>query len=660
MQYPNLFSTFRIGRLTLRNRIAYAPISFTRQAPGGGFSDECIALAEAISRGGAGLITVGETIVGNSTGRTHDDIVCICDPKVKRRLYLMAEAIHRHGAAASIEISHGGAMCAPFMNNGAIPLVACDLGKFMDPKTVPMGPGFPEVCKEIDEDDMRRIAEDYADSAEILKDAGYDMVMVHMGHGWLLHQFLSPYFNRRTDSYGGSTENRLRFPLMILDAIRERIGREFPLEVRISGMEPLEGGLTVEEQAIICSVLQEKVDLISVSCGGPMGLYAGERMGPTVFMEHGINVYLAEYIRNQPEIHIPVSAVGAISTPELAEEILRDGKADLIYMGRTLIADHEFPLKAATGREDEIRHCVRCLHCQDILFNKPPRVVRCTVNPTTGYEAERIQPISSDKKVLIAGGGPAGMEAARTAAEAGCSVILCEKSDRLGGALQHADTVSFKEDIHILRERMTAVLEKYENVEIRLNTEVTPELVTAEQPDVFLAAIGAVEKTPDIPGIQNCTTMHAADIYGAEEKLPHSILIIGGGLIGSETALHLHSLGHKVTLLARHSIAADASMTQRNAIISRLGAIAGTYTNTEIIACEKNCIRFKDGSGEHTVQAELVLLATGFGAQLDEAYRLKGDCSAFAAIGDCRSVGNIMNATATAYNTVRDLLTFIS
>lgn len=169
MQYPNLFSTFRIGRLTLRNRIAYAPISFTRQAPGGGFSDECIALAEAISRGGAGLITVGETIVGNSTGRTHDDIVCICDPKVKRRLYLMAEAIHRHGAAASIEISHGGAMCAPFMNNGAIPLVACDLGKFMDPKTVPMGPGFPEVCKEIDEDDMRRIAEDYADSAEILK-----------------------------------------------------------------------------------------------------------------------------------------------------------------------------------------------------------------------------------------------------------------------------------------------------------------------------------------------------------------------------------------------------------------------------------------------------------------------------------------------------------
>ncbi|MGI9953472.1 FAD-dependent oxidoreductase [Moorellaceae bacterium AZ2] len=651
-KFPHLFSPLRVGTLMLRNRIGLAPMSFTKQAPGGGFPEEQIAFIEAIAKGGVGLITIGETIVGNDAGRTHEDIVMLGNPAVRRSLFRLAEAAHRHGAAISIEISHGGAMASPAFNGGRPPMGP---SKFRGDLGFEQANG--ELVVEMDEATMNKVADDFAEAVQTVRECGFDMAQIHMAHGWLLHQFLSPLFNHRNDKYGGSLENRVRFPLMVLDRIRQKVGRGFPLDVRISGTDVLEGGLDVHEVARICKMIQDRVDLISVSCGGIYHKRATARMSPHVFLERGCNVYLAEEVRRH--VSVPVSAVGALADPHQLEEIIATGRADLVYMGRALIADHELPNKALHGREDEILHCIRCYSCQHGLFNEPQKLMRCAINPTVGFEGrgfDIIVPAPARKRLLVAGGGPAGMVAALTAARRGHEVILCEQADRLGGTLNFSDHVDFKSDVKIYKDRLVKWVMGHPGIEVRLNTRVTSELVREIAPDALFAAIGAAPILPPVPGVDGSNVVTGREVYGREDEVGSRVVVIGGGLVGCETAIHLARRGRKVTLVElTGALAADAPLSHREAVIEQLEGTATVLLNTYCTDITPRTVRCNSAGSTVELEADTVIIAVGMEALTEEAYALGAEVTEFRTIGDCRRVGKILTAVRDGYFAALDL-----
>lgn len=644
--YHNLLSPIQVGTLTLKNRIALAPMSFTRQAPDGGYSPENIAFVEEVAKGGTGLIVLGESVTGNNTGKTHVDMTMIGDPKMDRSLFLLAEAVHRYGGAISVEVNHGGVFSPPQFNHGQMPM-----GPSKYPNNMGFGRGDGSIVVPMDEKMMNEVADSFAETVAKLKEFQFDMAQIHFGHGWLIHQFLSPLFNRREDEYGGTIENRMRFPLMILKRIRERVGKSFPLDVRISGVEPLPGGLSHEDVLEVCKAIEEYVNMISVSCGGVFHEQAAERMSPSIFLPRGVNVYLAESVRSQ--VKIPIATVGALSEPDDLEQILQKGRADIVYLGRQLIADPLLPKKAMEGRCAEIFHCIRCSACQNSICREPQRLMRCSVNPTAGLSKEKEVwelPTRTHKKILIAGGGPAGMQAALIASKRGHQVILCEKENRLGGMLEFADHISFKQDIRIYRDRQAALVLSNRNIEVRLGTRVTKELIREIHPDVVLVAIGAKAAIPQIPGIKKENVITGVEVAGNEQKIGKKVGIIGGGLVGAESAIHLAYLGHEVTLVEMTSkIAKDCSLAHNRGITFELEKYVTVYTETECIEITDTGIMCKDSKKEFTIEVDTVINATGMCALTKEAYELDGEAPELYLIGDCKKVGKILNATRDGY-----------
>lgn len=649
--YPNLFSPLQIGTVTVKNRIALAPMSYTQRSPDGGFAEENLRYIEEVAKGGTGLITMGESIVGSGEGpcggKTHVDIVMLTAPDNRRSLWRLADIAHRYNAKLSVEVSHGGVFSPVQFNHGMPPMGP---NKYENNQGFNRGDG--SIVHEMDEHDMSIVADNFADTIAVLRESGFDLAQIHMGHGWLLHQFLSPLFNHRTDEYGGSLENRLRFPMMVLDRIRAKVGRDFPLDIRISGFEVLPGGMMPEDVAQIAKALEPKVDMISVSCGGVYHSSTAERMAPSMFMPEGVNVYLAEAVKKSG-MNIPVSTVGALSNPAYMEQIIASGTADLCNIAHGLICDPYLPYKAMHGRDEDILPCLRCNNCQDSLCRQPQKLVRCAINPRAGLEGQPgldpNVPAKESKKVLIAGGGPAGMEAALTASKRGHQVILCEKADRLGGTLNIADTVSFKDRMKLYKDRMARHVLEDKNIEVRLNCEVTPELVEEIQPDAMFAAIGAVPAVPPIPGLDGPNVITGKDVHGREAEVGQNVVIIGGGLVGAETGIHLLELGKSVTIVEMTGdIAKDCAGSHHEACLSRLkdaailtGAVCTRVTESAVYAQ-------KDGQ-ELELAADTVILAAGMKALTKEAYALGRNVIDFAVIGDAVKPGKILEATSTGF-----------
>ena len=652
-KYPNLFSPLQIGSITVKNRIALAPMSYTKRSPDGGFAEENIQYIEEVAKGGAGLITMGESIVGNGEGpcggKTHVDIVMLTAADNRRSLWRLADIAHRYNAKLSVEVSHGGVFSPTQFNHGMAP---------MGPNPYSNDRGFNRgdgtIVHAMNEQDMAVVADNFADTVAVLRESGFDMAQIHMGHGWLLHQFLSPLFNQRTDEYGGSLENRMRFPLMVLQRIREKVGRDFPLDIRISGFEVLPGGMVPEDVAQIAKKLEPLVDMISVSCGGVYHASTAERMAPSMFMPEGVNVYLAEIVKKSGGMNIPVSTVGALSTPAYMEQIIASGTADLCNIAHGLICDPYLPYKALHGQDEDILPCLRCNSCQDSLCRQPQRLVRCAINPRAGLEADpRLDPsvpADESKLLLIAGGGPAGMEAALTAAKRGHRVILCEKEDRLGGTLNIADTVSFKDRMKLYKDRMIQHVLNYPNIQVRLNCEVTQQLVDEIRPDALFAAIGAVHAYPPIPGLEGANVITGKDVHGREDQVGQNVVIIGGGLVGAETGIHLLELGRNVTIVEMTGrVAADCAGSHHEACISRLKD-AKVLMNTKCTRVTENAVIAETEAGETlTLPADTVILAAGMKALTKEAYQLGQNVADFAVIGDAVKPGKIQDATRTGF-----------
>lgn len=643
--YPNLFSPLRIGNITLKNRIEVAPMG-TEPNTSGYLSEQNLAAYERRAKGGAAIVTRGETLVHAHTGSAHGN-KCNLDNEGFMCSHLqLTDRIHQHNALANIEILHSGARAHPQFTNGIVYGPSAQPGVYGVDVT-PM-----------DEDIMNEIADAFAHGAYVAKFGGFDMVMIHGGHGWLLSEFLSPIYNTRTDKYGGSIENRARFPLMVIDRIRKAVGPDFPIEFRMSGDEFLEGGYGLDEAVEFARMLDGKVDLLHVSATSFRDVNSGCRMFPSAFLSHGCNVYLAEAVKKA--VKTPVATVGALADPGYMEDIIASGKADIVVVGRQILAEPDFPNKVKRGRFDEVRPCVRCNHCLSLDFvpyvDMCSGISECTVNPEVGRDLKEgmYEPKPLPKKVLVIGGGPGGMEAALKAEAQGHEVILVEKADRLGGMLHVATRdISFKQDLKRFTEYMIRMVER-KAIHVMLNTEATPEFIKEIGADTVICAVGAEPIIPSIPGIDRAEVLKVTDLQNPDVKFGENIVVIGGGLLGCEEALYLATEGKAVTLIEMaDDVAKDSDILHKKAMMLEYEKQKDSLrivTGTKCTFIDDKGVHAVDKEGAEIIyKADTVILAAGMKARLDEVERLRTADAEFITVGDCIKAGQVRQAIRGGY-----------
>lgn len=658
-KYDVLFQPFQLGNLTLKNRIISAPTSLAEMGSGGVYSPENIAYYELRAKGGAALVNVGEAVAHGATGPDHPSMVTLDNPSAVPSMYDLVSTIHKYGAYASIEFGHGGKRCNPaFLPGHVLPVGPCDI--------------FDENGKQTVRGMDRKLMDDviggYRRSAANCAMAGFDILTIHAGHGWLLAQFLSPLSNHREDEYGGSRENRCRFVIEVLKAVRQGAPKCL-IELRISGSELTAGGYDLNEGVELCKVLEPYVDMFNISAGVMEDLYTWIIMHPSMFLPQGCNVYLAEAVKKA--VNKPVSCVGAISDPDKMVEILENGQADLIALGRALVADPELPNKLREGRAEDIRRCLRCYSCQGQMMKT--RNILCTVNPVIGqeYDAKYRLPAARKHKVAVIGGGPGGMQAAITCAQRGHTVSLYEKTDALGGALKFAQHESFKHDLYRFARWQMRQLEEMQ-IPVYLNTEVTAEFLDTLDVDTVICAVGADPILPAQFGIPGDNYILGTDLFAEGVTIGKKVVIMGGGLVGCETALHLAEEGHQVTVIEMApDIAMETTAAHQRALKVRMGLfpeqaggrntapglvipVLQTSTRCREIT-EEGVIGVTADGEERLFRGDTVICALGLRSKTGVVDALRKTRHSFIPIGDCLKPQQVTQAVRLGYDTAVSL-----
>lgn len=597
-QFPTLFSRGRIGGMETKNRVVMAPMVRNYADENGLITDQYRAHIDSVARGGVGVMILEASYINqeakgfvNQLGIHTDDAVA--------GIRELVEIAHEQGAVVGPQIFHAGRQTSA-QTTGMQPVA---------PSAMP-DPSTNEMSRELSVREIREIIDAYGQGARRAKEAGCDFVEIHGAHGYLITQFLSPFSNKREDEYGGTEENRMRFVREVVLSVRGAVGEGFPIIVRLSGDELVPNGITPDYTERIARELEALgVDALHITAGNYASYALGLMIQPMAIPDAPL-VPLAERVKSA--VSIPVITVGKIRFPHLAESILRDGRADFIALGRPLLADQDWPKKAEEGHPEQINQCIACNQgCISRLFQQLD--VWCTVNPITAREIEFNQPAPEEKmRVLIAGGGPAGMEAAKFAVGYGHDVTLYEAEDHLGGQLIAAAAAPYRPGWEELRSYLVREMERLE-VDVRLNMKLTPDMARSESADAVIVAVGSRAVRPNIPGVGGENVLIARDVLEGHAAAEGRVVVAGGGCAGAQTAEFLAARGHDVTIVEMlGDIAVDAPTADRELLIGRLqDRGVKIMTDTKILSIDEGAVNIQTPRGLEKLDAETVVLCLG-------------------------------------------------
>ena len=649
--YPHIFEPITIGGVTFKNRIFTAPTTgHILQTSNASSFPETPYIANYLekAKGGVACVNCGGQKVAFTGKAAVKSRLDISEASGWRNFIHMTEAMHAYDAKCSYELIHFGSE-GEYIGDAAKGIIyGCSDFVRSD------GLHFYEMPYE----EMDKLADRYAELAEYIKICGFDSLLLHGGHGTLLQEFVSPRGNHRKDEFGGSLENRAKFPIMVLDRIRQRVGRDLLIEYRISGSECVPGGFQLDECIEYVKMIQDKIDIIHISAGVVREPRLRAITHPTGFLPEGCNAYLAKAVKECPDIHIPVLTVGAFQQPEAIERVLSRGEADLVAMARGTIADPYTVQKMEQGRAKDIVPCIKCFRCLDEFKNT--HHYNCSVNPIAGRETqlEWLFPRQhTPKRVGIVGGGPGGMETALLAADLGHRIDLFEGQDRLGGQLNDADVMDFKYDLRRYKDYLVDHVTAHPNITIHLENRISPEELQSMGFDAVVCAVGAVPIVPPIPGVDASHVMTAVDSFTQPDRVGDTVVVIGGGQVGCETAVHYAKQGKQVTVLEmRAALAPDAMRTYREELVGQVGDHAAAITGAKVLAIRDQGVEYSDAEGcMHTVPADTVLLAVGMRPLAKEAETFRSCAPYFRKLGDCVKVSNISKAVRSAYDVAMTL-----
>lgn len=615
--------------MELRNRLVMPPMVTQYASREGSVTDRTRNYYAARAAGGVGLIIVEATYV-DKAGHAFANQLAISDDKFIPGLSSLVQAIHKEGAKVAIQLHHGGRLAKSELS-GRQPVA---------PSPVASSEG--EIPKELSVEEIRKVVTNFADASFRAKKAGFDGVEIHGAHGYLIDQFLSRFSNKRRDFYGGDLQHRARFLTEVLNAAKERVGKDFPVWCRINGKEyGVPEGTSLEEGKQIARMAQDAgAAAIHVSASGPQSpiVLTSPTFVPAVIAD------LAEEIKRA--VRVPVIAVGRI-TPEAGEMILAEGKADLVAIGKGLLADANLPIKSAAGRLEDITPCIICMACRDDLRSPAILGIRCQVNAALGKEEEyQISPAKKAKKIMVIGGGPAGMEAARVAALRGHQVVLYEKRSQLGGQLIQAAIPPHKDRIEPLIRYFQTQLKKL-GVRIELGKEATAHTVEEIKPEVVVCATGIRATVPEIPGLSQVHVVQAGDVLEGKVEVGKRVVVMGGESVGCETAEFLAEKGKTVTVTRRGpEMALKVETVLRPFFLGRLrekGVTLLTGIRYTEITPEGLVVTTKDGQ-RRVIEADTIVLAAGSTPDKALYEEIKGRVPEVYLAGDCLEPRKIREA----------------
>ena len=659
--FEKLFKPIKINKLEIKNRIAMAPMyAAGLTEPGGTYSQRAIDYFEERAKGGTGLIITG-------VNRVEGDIekliflVPYPTPMNMSNFRELSEAVHFHGSKLFLQLTPGFGRNAPIMP-GVKPISASPVPAFFDPSV---------TCRELTIEEVERIVKGFGDVAEILVQAHVDGVEIHGHEGYLVDQFATSLWNRRSDKYGGSLQDRLRFAMEIVQEIKGRVGQDYPVTYRyglrhylkafdhgaVPGEEYKEFGRDLDESIEMAKLLEEGgYDGLHIDAGGSYNSYYWAH--PPMYMEHGVG--LDAIIHKITEVvNIPVMVCSRFDNPGLAERVLKEGKADMIVLGRGLLADPYWPQKVWEGKIEDIRPCIACdTGCQGRMNDGG--VLACAVNPVTCRERLwELRPVIQPKEVMVIGGGVGGMEAARVLSERGHKVSLYEKGNELGGHLIEASVPDFKKDLRRLLAWYRNQMKKLD-VETFTNTEVTVELVDEKKPDAIILAAGSTSIIPEIPGVDNAKVVTAIDAFLGKKEVGDEVVVVGAGLIGCEAALWLVQMGKKVTLIEKLSklMPEEVDHNANKEMLVDMLTFNGVEqrTNTALAEVTDEGIKVVEDDLEiRPIRCNSVVLAMGLKSEDTLAEKLCEKKYRVYKVGDCQDPRIILNAVWDAYKAANSI-----